>query len=499
MDRRARSSPLIPLVAGIVLAGLTTFCGSSSAPTASPRSRPEARDAMRDPRVPRPTLARADAERFAGDVEHRTFNWFWAVANPANGLVPDRWPTPSFSSVAAVGFALTAYPIGVERGWVSRADARARVLTTLQFLWTAPQGPEPTGNAGYNGFFYHFLDIETGTRYRTVELSTIDTTLLLAGVLTCREYFDGTDPDEATIRDLADRIYGRVDWVWAQHSPPAITLGWTPEEGFSSYDWRGYNEAMILYVLAIGSPTHPVGGAAWDAYTSTYDLARYRGEEYVQFSPLFGYQFSHVWIDFRGIRDPYMRRAGFDYFQNSRRAVFAQQAYAIANPGGFRDYGARVFGLTACDGPLDGTVTVGGRSITLLTYAARGASAKGVLDDGTVAPTAAVASLPFAPEIVMPSLLFLRDRYGDDLYSTYGFLDAFNPTLVSATPVSMGRIVPGKGWFDTDYLGIDQGPIVAMIENWRSGLVWRLMRGNPYVVRGLRGAGFTGGWLDRAP
>lgn len=447
--------------------------------------------------APPPPSARATA--FLDTVQTRTFGYFWELSNPRNGLTPDRAPTPSFSSVAAVGFALTAYPIGVERGYITRAQARERVLTTLRFFWTAPQGPQPTGVTGHNGFFYHFLDMQTGYRFETVELSTIDTALLLAGVLFCQSYFDGADADETAIRAFADSLYLRVNWTWAQTQPPIVSMGWRPENGFIDYYWRGFNEAMLLYVLALGSPTYPLGAEAWTAWTQTYRWGSYYNQEHVGFAPLFGHQYSQIWIDFRGIRDAYMRGRGIDYFENSRRATFSQRAYAIANPMGWKDYGMDIWGLTASDGPLDREFTVNGQQRRFFTYSARGASFTEVRDDGTLAPTAAGGSVPFAPEIAIPALIAMREKYGENLFSRYGFLDAFNPTFTFDVAVQHGRVVPGVGWFGTDYLGIDQGPIIAMIENHRSDLVWKHMRRNPHIVRGLKRAGFTGGWLDAAP
>jgi hypothetical protein len=437
------------------------------------------------------------AEAFLDTLQRRTFDFFWETTNPRNGLAPDRWPTPSFSSVAAVGYALTAYPIGVERGWVSRDSAAARTLATLRFFWEAPQGTDSAGVTGHRGFFYHFLDMETGRRFGDVELSTIDTALLLGGVIVSQVYFDRADPHEAAIRAYADSLYRRVDWRWAVVRPPFVSMGWRPERGFIEYDWRGYNEAMLLYVLALASPTHPVDPAVWPAYTSTYAWRAFHGQEHVNFAPMFGHQYSHVWIDFRGIQDAYMRGRGIDYFENSRRAALAQRAYAVANPGGWRDYGPEVWGLTASDGPLDTTMVVDGRPRTFWSYTARGAAATEVRDDGTLVPTAAGGSVPFAPEITIPALITMRERYGDDLFGRYGFLDAFNPTLrTPGLPLKHGRVVPGKGWFDTDYLGIDQGPILIMIENHRSGMIWELVRRSPHVVRGLCLAGFTGAWLE---
>ena len=429
------------------------------------------------------------------DVQRRTFGFFWETGNPANGLTPDRFPSPSPASIAAVGFALTAYPIGIELGYITRGQGVERVLTTLRFFEGAPQGPHRAGMTGYRGFFYHFLDLDTGVRAEDSELSTIDTALLLAGVLFCRTYFTRADLHEAEIRALADKIYARVDWRWAQVRPPAICHGWSPECGFIRYDWRGYNEAMILYLLALGSPTYPVETAAWNEWMSTYDAfwqTEY-GEPHLAFAPLFGHQYSQTWVDFRGLQDTYMRERGIDYFENDRRAVYAQQAYAMANPRGWKDYGNHVWGVTASDGPADVKCDYGGKLRTFYSYAGRGAP--NGYDDGTLAPTAVLGSIAFAPEIVVPTICELHRRYGEHIYSDYGFLDAFNPSFDFDVPLAHGRCIPDFGWVATDYLGIDQGPIVAMIENWRSGLVWRVMRENHHLRRGLERAGFSGGWL----
>jgi hypothetical protein len=441
------------------------------------------------------SAAELSSQELLDDLEERTFRYFWETANPENGLIPDRYPSPSFSSIAAVGFGLTAYGIGVERGYVSREAARERVLTTLRFLRSAPQGPEPDGVSGHHGFFYHFLDMKSGHRFEQVELSTIDTTLLLGGVLFTQSYFDGADPQEAEIRKLADEIYRRVDWRWAQAHPPAIAYGWSPEAGFIPYDWKGYNEAMLLVLLALGSPTFPVESSAWQEWTSGYEehWGTFFGQEYLGFAPLFGHQYSHVWVDFRGIQDGYMRDRGIDYFENSRRATYAQRAYAMANPEGWKGYGQDIWGLTACDGPADRELDYQGKRRVFRSYAARG---PGFNDDGTLAPTAAAASIPFAPEIAIPAVMELRRRYGEHIYSTYGFLDSFNPSFDYDVPLQDGRVVPGFGWVADDFLGIDQGPIIAMIENHRSQLVWRVMRKNPYLRAGLERAGFQGGWLE---
>src|SRR5690348_12037956 len=229
----------------------------------------EAQEVKLQTSLERPELPSFDP--FLLELQERTFRFFWETANPENGLVPDRFPTQSYSSIAAVGFGLTTYPIGVERGYITREQARQRVLTTLRFFSKARQSSDSHGAAGYRGFFYHFFDMKTGERFGDSELSSVDTAILLAGALVCQTYFDRFDPDELEIRALVDEIYRRVDWRWAQPKAPAISLGWSPEEGFLKYDWRGYSEAMLLYLLALGSPTFPVGPDAWAEWTSTYD------------------------------------------------------------------------------------------------------------------------------------------------------------------------------------------------------------------------------------
>jgi hypothetical protein len=453
---------------------------------------------------------------FLSDLEERTFRFFWETANPKNGLIPDRYPTTSFASIAATGFGLTAYPIGVERGYITRAQARERVLATLRFFAREPN---------QHGFFYHFLDMKTGARANDSEVSTVDTSLLLAGVLFCQSYFDRQDPREAQIRKLADEIYRRVDWTWAQPRPPAVALAWTPEEGFTKLDWNGYNEAMLVYLLALGSPTHPISPQAWSLWTSTYNKhwGTLYNQTYLSFAPLFGHQYTHVWVDFRGIRDQYMRQHGLDYFENSRRATYTQRRYAIANPHHWKDYGKNVWGMSASDGPGPVEEPYLGKECSFFNYAARGVGVGHITDDGTIAPTAAISSLPFAPEIVLPATLEMYHRFGSSIYSSYGFLDAFNPSFHRETPQASAIKVsdaagekgasvkdasltsaPGApvatndmGWVDPDYVGIDEGPILAMIENYRSDLVWRVMRGDPYIRQGLERAGFSGGWLSQ--
>ena len=491
---------LAPVRAFLLSLALTTL----AACTTSPMPATTAMAPAPTPVVAAAPVARAQPNAvppLVDDIEHRAFNYFWELGKPATGLVPDRWPTPSFSSIAAVGFGLTSYGVGAERGWISRDQAIDRTLATLRFFDAAPQGDAAVGMTGSHGFFYHFLDMDTGARFETNELSTVDTTLLLGGVLFSQSYFDRADPREAQIRALAERIYRRVDWTWPRPRAPKIAMGWSPEHGMLAYDWSGYNEAQLVYILALGSPTHPVSPDAYAAWTATYDKTwgRFQGQEHLGFPRLFGHQFSQVWLDLRGVQDDYMRRRGIDYFENSRRATLSQRAYAIANPMHWKGYGADIWGLSACDGPVDATVKYAGEPRLFRTYSARGAGLGDPFDDGTIAPAAAAGSMPFAPEIVAPALEAMHARYGKQAYGQYGFLEAFNPSFdFQDVKLHHGKIVDGV-WVDGDWLGIDQGPIVLMIENHRSGLVWQVMRRNPHIVRGLRRAGFRGGWLDALP
>jgi hypothetical protein len=437
------------------------------------------------------------------ELEHRTFQFFWDTANPVNGLAPDHWPGQSFSSIAAVGFGLTAYGIGAERGWITRDQAVKRTLVTLRFFADAPQNASEDHTTGYRGFYYHFLDLQTGLRdNRHTELSSIDTTLLLGGVLFAQSYYDRDTPQEKEIRQLADTLYRRVDWPWMQARAPLVSMGWTPGGKFIPHDWGGdYDEANLLYILALGSPTHPLQPDAWTAWTRTHerDWGTLYGETFLTFGPMFGHQYSAAWIDFRGIRDDFMRRHESDYFENGRRAAESQRNYAIANPAGWTGYGANLWGLTASNGPGHFGVTADGHERQYFGYAARGVGLRHIVDDGTIAPTAALGSIAFAPDIVVPEFLQMKVRYGKYIYAKYGFRDSFNLSLHDASaPLRTGLVIPGFGWVDSEYLGIDQGPILLMLENWRSGFVWKVMHRNAYVRKGLRQAGFRGGWLQQA-
>ena len=481
-------------VAAVGLAlGLLGGCGKAPEPT--PKVQPQV--ILIEPDLP-PRPMKPELPPLFDDIERRTFQFFWDTTNEQNGLTPDRYPSRPFASIASVGFALTAYPIGIENGWVSRTQAVDRTLTTLKFLRDAPTGPQRTGKAGYKGFYYHFLDMQQGRRYDSwVELSSVDTSLLMMGVLFAQSYYDGNDAREKEIRQIADTLYKRVDWRWLQRNKPLVSMGWFPESGFIQHDWMGYNEAMMLYVLALGSPTHAVEPDAWTVWTRTYDndWGVFQGQEYLAFGPLFGHQYSHVWIDFRDIQDAYMRERGIDYFLNSRRATLAQREYAIANPMQWKDYGENVWGLTAGDGPQNTTQEYKGEQRQFRHYSARGAGLRENFDDGTIVPSAAISSLPFAPEVVIPATQEMHKRYGDYLYSSYGFLDSFNPSFGYDIPLKTGRLIPERGWVASDYIAIDQGPILAGIANYRDEFVWNVMKKNPYIRKGLERAGFSGGWL----
>jgi hypothetical protein len=423
-------------------------------------------------------------EEMLDRLQRDAFTYFLNEFNPANGLVKDC-TRPGFPcSIAAVGLALAAYPVGVERNFITRADAIASTLTVLRFFWNSPQGTEPDAT-GYKGFFYHFLDMDTGRRAGDSELSTIDTTLLLAGALTAGLYFDRDAQDEREIRELADALYCRADWAWAQNGDVTVTHGWKPENGFLPYRWHGYDEATILYLFGLGSPTHPLPAESYPAYTSTYSWKSIYEQEYLYAGPLFIHQYSHVWIDFRGIQDAFMQGKGIDYFENSRRATLVQQQYAIRNPLGFEHHCECCWGLTASDGPGPAIIVIDGIERRFFDYMARGVPYGP--DDGTVAPWAAVASLPFAPEIVLPTIEHMIHMGVGANCCSYGLAASFNPTFPGPSPL---------GWVSPWNYGLNQGPLVLMVENYRSGLVWELMRRCPYLVTGLRRAGFSGGWLE---
>jgi len=418
-------------------------------------------------------------------LQQATFRYFLDEINPTTGLIADNTRQVSPSSITAVGLGLASYTVGVEKGWITRPEAVQRTLKILRFFWHSRQSTAPDAT-GYRGFYYHFLDMESGKRVWQCELSTIDTTFLMAGMLAAAAYFDADTAAEREIRHLADALYRRVDWQWALNGSSTVSHGWRPENGFLPYRWEGYSEAILLYALGLGSPTYPLSPQSYEAWLQTYRWQELYGYEYVHAAPLFIHQLSHVWIDFRGIQDAYMSEKRIDYFENSRRATYVQRAYAIENPKEFAGYGEDSWGVTASDGPGPASCQIDGVEREFYDYLARGIPDGP--DDGTLAPWAAAASLPFAPEIVLPALEHFNTAYSQ-ITSKYGFKCSFNPTY---------RCDPydGEGWISRGYYGLDQGPIVLMIENYRSGFFWRLMRRCPYLVTGLRRAGFRGGWLE---
>jgi hypothetical protein len=397
--------------------------------------------------APAPTSLSADDDQFLQEVESLTFKYFWEQSNPQTGLIRDRCSVQGnestvVASIAATGFGLTALCIGEQRGFVSLEDARERVLATLRFLWKKM----PT----HRGFFYHFADLNTGERVWDSEVSSVDTAILLCGILTCRRHFEG----HSEISLLAYEIFNRVDWTWLSEDTSLLPHGWTPEIGFLPYRWDYYSELMMMYLLGLGSLTHPLPVEAWTAWKRTtfeYDGIRYIGA----FAPLFVHQYSQAWFDFRNKRDKYA-----DYFQNSVLATDAHRHFCLELAKQFPDYSDDLWGITASDSQ-NGYVIWGGPP------------AMGPID-GTVVPSASAGSLPFLPQPVMRVLRNIRTHYGQ-AWSKYGFVNAFNPL---------------KNWYDHDVIGIDSGITLLMAENARTGFVWQTFMKNPEAQRGMQLAGF---------
>jgi hypothetical protein len=391
-------------------------------------------------------LTEAD-DQLLEEMEKANFLYFWEQANPQTGLVKDRCnargnDTTVAASIAATGFGLTAICIGEKRGYVSLNDARNRVLTVLRFLWKKL----PT----HRGFFYHFANVNTGERLWDSEVSSVDTAILLCGILTCRKYFEA----HSEISQLSYEIFNRVDWTWLSEDTSLLPHGWTPELGFLPYRWDYYSELMMMYLLGMGSFSHPLNVDAWNAWkrlTFEYDGLRYIGS----FAPLFVHQYSQAWFDFRGKRDKYA-----DYFQNSVIATEVHRLFCIELSKRFPDYSDNLWGITASDSQ-HGYVAWGGPPAT------------GPID-GTVVPSASGGSLPFLPRPVMRVLQNIRTHYGE-AWCRYGFVNAFNPLTK---------------WYDTDVIGIDTGITMVMAENARTGFVWEIFMKNQEARRGMERAGF---------
>ena len=430
-------------------------------------------------------------------LQRAAFDYFVQHSNRSNGLVADTSRPGSHASIAVVGFALSAYPVGVERGWITRADALQRSLAALRFFRDSDQSGTPE-STGYKGFYFHFLHLDSGTRAWRCEVSLIDTALLLAGMLTAAAYFTAATADEAELRALSDTLYRRADWCWAQPDGAAVVHGWKPGSGFLNYGWEGYSEALLLYMLGLGSPTHPLTDASFLAWTGTYQWENLYGIDFLYAGPLFIHQFSHAWIDLRGIRDRFMREKNCDYFENSRRATYVQREYAIRNPRSFVGYDGDGWGLSAGDGPSAPRQQVAGRRQSFYGYAARGVPYGP--DDGTISGPSALSSLVFAPEIVLPALrkMLARGAAPDDCVAR---ASGYNDTVRMGAPVALAAKGPRAArWVSEGTFGLDQGMIVLMVENFRSGLLWRLLRGSAPIRTGLKRAAFRGGWLaDHAP
>jgi hypothetical protein len=431
LKRIARASAGVPALALSTLSNLPAWSLQSPTP-ATPQS----------------------AQNFSGtddqlldELERASFRYFWEQAHPETGIVVDRCHardpvTNELGSIAATGFGLTALCIGEKRGFVLRSAAETRALNTLRFLWKKVPN--------HRGFFYHFGNINTGERLWDSEVSSVDTAILLCGVLTCRQHFWHTE-----IRQLALEIFNRVDWNWLSEDTPILPHGWTPESGFLQYRWGDYSEMMMMYLLGLGSGSHALPAEAWNAWKRTtfeYDGIRYIGS----FAPLFIHQYSQAWFDFRDKRDRYA-----NYFQNSILATDAHRRFCIDLAGQFPDYSEDLWGITASDSPK-GYVAWGGPPAT------------GPID-GSVVPCASAGSLPFLPEAAMRVLRTIRNRYGTNAWTQYGFVDAFNPLT---------------NWYDTDVVGIDIGISMVMAENARTSFVWNTFMKNPEAQRGMDRAGF---------
>lgn len=433
------------------------------------------------------------------DLQRKAFRYFEHHVNPENGLVLDSTRPGQPVSIAAVGLALACYPVGVERGFMRRTTALKHTLAALKFFDEADQSGAPDG-VGHKGFFYHFLKADSATRAWNCELSTIDTTLLLAGAMQAAAYFDHDTAREREVRERALSIYARIDWRWALKDNDTISLGWKPETGFIVYGWCGYDESLIMHVLALAAPQFALQPSSYDAWTASFRWRHLYGEDVLYAGPLFIHQFSHIWLDLRGIRDKYMAAKKTDYFENSRVATQVQRQYAIRNPREYVGYGKNCWGFSASDGPGNAAEKYRGRKHKFYDYIARGAPFGP--DDGTISPWAAIASLPFAPGIVLEEIRHLEELIGHGPEG-YGFHASFNQSWPDMHIKGAHRYTLKSGtevaWVSPWHFALHQGPIVLMIENWRSGFVWKVMRRNRYIRRGLESAGFTGGWLEALP
>lgn len=424
-------------------------------------------------------LLSSEDEAMLDSIQKKTFLFFMGEHHPEWGIVKDRTASWAPASIASTGFGIPSFAIGVERGWITRDEAAEITLNMMNFFVNSLQSPDALAT-GYKGFYYHFLRMDTGLREWRCELSSVDTGLLMMGILFARNYYDRNNETENQIRSQASLMLENIEWDFMMMPDTGnyarqISMGWHPESGLHKMGWSGYNEALFLYILAAGTGLENAK-ESYRSWLSSYKWQTpYEGLSHVAFPPLFGHQFSHCFIDFRGLADEYMRGKGIDYFENSRRATWVQRQYAIDNPHGWIGYDSLCWGVTASDGPGD-KYNFGEREF--LSYAGRGTSGPdyNYFDDGTIAPYGPLSSLPFAPEIVIPTIRSINEKMGDRIWGRYGYYDSFNLTAE---------------WVNDDYIGIDQGPMLIMIENFRTGLVWNYVMNDPVIQKGLQTLGFS--------
>ncbi len=443
---------------GILMAGLLACCWALPAtaertPETHSLANPDMTPLIQPtPLEPNEVLNFPDDRAFLDEWQRRCFLFFWEQSNPETGMTADRAPADGsrrvqddglpIGSIASVGFGLTAICIADERGWIASDAARTRVEKTLRFLLDTADQKE--------GFFYHFVDMTTGKRAWESEVSSIDTALVIAGVLTARQYYKGT-----VIEELATKLYDRVNWPWMMGDGTTLSMGWTPEEGFIPYRWDHFSEHLVLQIMGLGSNTHPLPSQTWDAWTRG-PVREYEGKQFMSYPPLFVHQFSHAWVDFRGKRDNYA-----DYWTNSIVATRAHRAMFAELNDRFPHYSNMLWGLTSSDSANG--------------YTAWGGPDPSPHIDGTVVPCAAAGSIPFKPQECIAAVRHMYDAYGSKIWKRYGLADAFNPHT---------------GWVAKDVIGIDVGITILMIENERSGFVWNQFMANPEIKRAMATASF---------
>ncbi|MEO8748063.1 MAG: glucoamylase family protein, partial [Rhodanobacter sp.] len=432
--------------------------------------------------MPAPHVFTAAQGKLLEKLQSDAFRYFTEYANPDNGLVADSTKAGSAASISATGFALSCYPIAAERGWLSRKQAMAITLKTLRFFHGSRQGKDAKAT-GYKGFYYHFLDMHSGKRAEHCELSTIDTAMLLSGMLVASEYFDRKSTGEKEIRSLSKALMERVDWNWTLDGKE-VNHSWTPTGGFKKADWEGYTEALMMYVFGAASVSHPIPREVYELDAQGYEWHHNAGLEWIHATPLFIHLFPQAWLDLRGLQDGFVsKHADIDYAENTRRAIQVQRDYANLNPQNFAGYGGDIWGLSACMGPEGKLKMRNGKSRKFLGYAARGVTHGP--DDGTLVPWGAATCMAHAPEAALAGMQAMLKNYPRAL-SDGQFIGGINPSLPGDGP---------EGWLAPSRFGLDQGLVIMMIENARSGLIWELTRNSSLVKRGLTKLGFGGGWL----